>query len=700
MNVPPFLKIPLALFFSALVLTTLVYQFPVTSVIDVGSGRDAPFVQGFSFRENLPDGNDVRWSNGRAEIRFIGLGAQNGTLTLRFAAPRPFNAARINILTNGVNVSRVESPFEFHSQTFPIDRATIGIGGDLSVTLNSDTFAQPPDTRQLGLLIESAHFESNGAPVFPSPRALFYLPALVILFFFIARVWSGNERVALLIGIVTLAVGAVCLYVVRVETAYFLAPLFWFGVALLIGARVLRFTLRRLTFAIGAPDLNTRTLRFLFLAMALAFAFRMLFATGAGYIVDVQDYVVWSYKTVTHGIGSAYVALDGLWSADNPPGMVYVFDGMGRVYRAIFAADFLYPAVAGNPNLRALSNNAAVLADPIHRTLLRLPFLLCDVITGALIFVAARKTISGRAAWLVAGAFWFNPAVLWNGAYWGQTDAFHSLLVLSAFLLLNVKRIGAGFFVYGIAALVKPQAVIFAPLLLFLAWRVDAGRGVLRGMLFGGMGAALMLAPMVLLGGAASMLNFFQNVAGFHPVLSANAHNVWWLMSGGNVGVSSNQELFAGAPFSYRAVSIVLFGALYLAVLWLARRAAVDDFFAWGAFLAFGFFMLVTEIHENHGYAALPLLAVAMTRDKNLIVLYAALSVTMTVNYALHDPPLLEHFSFLDSNTLRWLNALANTLLLGGWGIYLVTRKTNDKFTEHSASKGVACVNSRPTRIR
>lgn len=678
-RMPRFLKIPSALFLSAILITTLVYQFPVASVIDVGSGRDAPFVHGFSFRESLPDGANARWSNGRAEIRFIGIGAQDGTLALRFAAPRPQNPAQVKIFTNGVE-QPVAPSNDFQEFIFPISRARVGVGGNLIVALNSDTFTQPPDSRPLGLFVESARFEANGAPVIPSPRALFYFSALVVLFFAMARVWGGNARVALLVGIVALFIGGTSLYRARVETAYFLAPLFWVTLLLCASAYVFSVALKRLTNILPAPVLSARTLRLLFLAMALAFSVRMFLATGTGYVVDVQDYVVWSYKTVTYGIGSAYVALDGLWSADNPPAMVYVFDVMGRLYREIFAPDFLYPAVAGDPSLRALSTNVAVLADPTHRTLLRIPFLLADVITGALIFVAARKTVSERAAWSVACAFWLNPAVLWNGTYWGQTDALHSLLVLSAFLLLNVNRVGAGFLVYGIAALVKPQAVIFAPLLLVFAYKrplsFPLGKGgnwraVARAILFGALGAALMLAPMILFGGAVSMLNFFQNVAGFHPVLSANAHNVWWLVTGGNVGVSSNQAVFAGAPLSFRALSVFLFGALYLAVLWQTRRAAADDFFAWGAFLAFAFFMLVTEIHENHGYAALPLLAIAMTRDRNLRVGFVALSATMLFNYALQDPPLLAQFPALDSNALRWVNAFVNVLVLLAGSIYL-----------------------------
>ena len=686
MNVPRFwatIKVAPTLFVLALFLATLVYQFPVASVIDVGSGRDAPFVQGFSFRENLPDGTDARWSNGRAEIRFIGIGAQDGILNVRFAAPRPQNSARINLLANGVNVSGVESPFDFQSQTFPIDRATIGIGGDLIVTLSSDTFTQPPDTRQLGLLVETARFESRGAPVIPSPRALFYLPALVILFFFIARVWSGNERVALGIGIATLVVCATSLYLARVETAYFLAPLFWFTVLLCASAYVFVKVLQRLTNVLPAPTLRAQTIRFLFAAMIVAFTFRLIFATGPGYIVDTQDYIVWSYKTVTYGLGSMYAAVNGLWISDQSPGLNYVLHVMGLLYRGIFAPDFLYPMTAGDPALRGITDNPALLADPFHRTLLRLPMLFADVLTGAVIFAAARKYIDGKRAWLVALAFWFNPAVLWNGAYWGQTDAIHSLLVLICFLLLVfTRRVGLAFFILGIAAFTKPQAMIFAPLLLLAVYKTSKVLGDLRGLrtvagaiFFGALGAGLILLPVILTGGTQGLLAYFGDTVGHHPTLSANAHNVWWMVFHDDVFIPDTAALFPGAPLSIRAFSILLFGIFYLVTLWQAWRAPLEKFFMFGAFIAFAFFMLPTEIHENYGYALLPLLAVAMTRDTRLVALYLAISVTMTLNYALHDPPLYERLGLNDPHAqlalARWLNATANVTILAVWLMYL-----------------------------
>jgi hypothetical protein len=770
---------------ATLIIVAIAYQFTPPVTVDVGSGSDSPFVQGFSFREKMADG-DFRWSGARSEIRLWGLGNQSGTLQLRLAAPRPASIARVQIYANGLKLGEIEPGAAFQEFTFPVDRATIGAGGDLIIALASDTFTQPPDTREVGVQVDYARFESGGAPVIPSPRAL-YLIALVLLAFLIARVWSGSALAAGTAAALVILVEAIGLAAplgrswgpARVETVWFAAPLFWFGLAALASALALAWALQRLSLTYGGAPLSHKTLRAVFAAMALAFAVRMVLATGPGFIVDVQDYVVWSYKTVTYGLGTAYTALDGLWIADQSPGLLYLLHAMGLVYRAVFSPDYLYPGVAGDPAVRAanaLTTNPAVLADPVQRTLLRLPSLLADLATGALIFAAVSKTpsppplakggqggvtltngeqvgvpfsesrtpaakqrgevfrglarfkwesVGGRAAWLVALAYWFNPAVLWNGAYWGQTDAVHALLVLGAFLMLGMGRIGPSFFILGVAVLTKPQAAVFGPLLLMWAWRtppspplrkggqggvplVKGGQGglpffkwggrsirsVLIAVVAGALGTGLMLAPMVLAGGGSGMLAYLQDTIGHHPILSANAHNLWWLLKNGQIDIPDTSEIVAGIAFTYRQASLVLFAAVYLAVLAKAWRNEGQDYFALGAFVGFAFFMLPTEIHENYGYALLPLLALAMTRDKKWVVFYVAVSATMVLNYALSDPPLFALFGIADPGAElafpRELNALANTVMFAAWALYLFARRGVEIQPEHSlAPQGV-----------
>ncbi len=664
---------------AALVAVILAYQVPNATRLDIGGAAATPFIQGFSFRENF-DGGAGRWSAENSEIRFYGVGAQDGTLTLRMAIPPASGSTQI--WANDTRLAALSATNGFQEFSFPLTRDVIGWNGALVVKIMSATFTAPPDTRQLGVQVTDAQFRGDGAPVLPPPRALFFLPLLTLLSFLIGAAWSGARLGGWLAAGVTLLACTFGLLTARVATAYFLAPLFFTALVLFGGALAFAVALKRLTNALPAPALTNRTLRLLFLAMSAAFAFRLLFASEPGYIVDTQDYVVWSYKTVTYGLGSMYAAVNGLWISDQSPGLNYLLHGMGLLYRGIFAPDFLYPMIAGDPALRGVSANPAVLADPIQRALLRLPMLLADALTGALIFTVARKYAAERFAWLAAFAYWFNPAVLWNATFWGQTDAIHALLVLTSFILIIFpRRVGWAFFIWGIAALTKPQALIFGPLLLLAAYKTrDSNRQrfqvVARAIFWGALGATLVLLPALWFGGAQGLLAYFGDTVGHHPILTANAHNLWWLLYRDNIALQDTLALFPGAPLSFRAFSVGLFGVFYLGALGKGWRAPLEEFFALGAFVAFAFFMLPTEIHENYGYALLPLLALALTRDTILALFYVGVSATMLLNYALHDPTLFARWHLDDPQTQlaapRWANSFLNALLLGAWTLYLV----------------------------
>lgn len=668
---------------AALVAAISVYQLPNTPRVDVGSGSDTPFVQGFSFRENLPDGNTLRWTLGAGEIRMYGIGAQDGVLKLRVNVPEQNRAAGVQILVNGNLRDTLQPAPGFHEIVIPFTRADVGVGGDLMVKLASGTFTAPPDTRALGVQVEEVQFVGKGAPVIPPWRVVLFLPLLTLLSFVIGAVWSGARIGGWIAAGVVLFGCALGLYSARVATAYFIVPFFFTALFVFLGALAFVVALKRLTNVLPAPALSDHTLRVLFLVMSAAFAFRLLFASSPGFIVDTQDYVVWSYKTVTYGLGSMYASFNGLWISDQSPGLNYVLHVMGLLYRGIFAPDFLYPAVAGDPALRGVSDNPALLADPLQRLLLRVPMLLGDLVTGALVFVCARKYVSEKMAWLIGLAYWFNPAVLWNGTFWGQTDALHTLLVLTSFaLLIFARRVGWAFFILGVAAFTKPQAMIFGPLLLLAVYKTfgvfgnpKGLNGVARALGFGALGAAVVLLPVVLTGGAQGLLAYFGDTVGHHPILTANAHNLWWFIFHDDYDFPDTAAVFPGAPLSYRAFSILLFGIFYLGALLKAWRAPLEEFFMLGAFVAFAFFMLPTEIHENYGYALLPLLAVAMARDKILWGLYIAISLTMLLNYALHDPPLYERLHLNDPHAElalpRQLNSFLNLVILGAWSVYL-----------------------------
>jgi hypothetical protein len=190
----------------------------------------------------------------------------------------------------------------------------------------------------------------------------------------------------------------------------------------------------------------------------------------------------------------------------------------------------------------------------------------------------------------------------------------------------------------------------------------------------GAAGAVLAILPMAAAGGLPGLLSHLAGTVGYHPVLSANAHNFWWFVTRGVVGIKDTTALLG--RLDYRTMGLLLFACAYglaLARLW---RHRASNLWALGAYVGFAFFVLPTEIHENYAFAVLALLAVALAEEKRLLLLYIPLSLTMAANYALHDPDVyrLFHLAAPDAQlaTARWAISALNLLVFVLWTAWLV----------------------------
>ena len=99
--------------------------------------------------------------------------------------------------------------------------------------------------------------------------------------------------------------------------------------------------------------------------------------------------------------------------------------------------------------------------------MLRLPALVADLLAGALIFRVSRQrySISFNVALLATCAYLFNPALIFDSAYWGQTAAVHSLFMLLSVIAVDRRRYDWAGVALAAAILTKPQAIAIAPVL-------------------------------------------------------------------------------------------------------------------------------------------------------------------------------------------------------------------------------------------
>lgn len=168
----------------------------------------------------------------------------------------------------------------------------------------------------------------------------------------------------------------------------------------------------------------------------------VLCATLKGHSTDMSCWQGWGYRVAAGGTHAFYV---DNW-CDYPPGYMLV---CGLLYRIAS----IFPE------------------GPFRLFVYMVPAFLCDVLSGFLILNRAKRfSIGDKTALLLAGLIVLNPAAVYLSGAWGQIDSILTVLLIGTFLILNMSRekpyyrLIAGL-LYGIAILMKWQALIFGPVL-------------------------------------------------------------------------------------------------------------------------------------------------------------------------------------------------------------------------------------------
>lgn len=592
-----------------------------------------------------------RWTMPEAwfTVRLDAPGTYRVTVTLQESPLVP--APREMTLVAGK--AEVSFPLTAAPRAYSIDyRAEPGAPGpadwrELTVVLRTSPFTAPGDPRALGVILTRVEVMPVSGPSPWNPGLLIPNVLLAALLYGAARL--AGARVLLASAVTGAAVGLVALLAVGARaSALYLAyqplaqPAIVAGWALLCASAPLAARARPVA---ASP---TRRLAWL-LAGGAALRLPLLFLPG----YDVGESVVWSRVVNAVGIGGAY-------SATYP----------GRVNWYHYQPFYLYVL-----RLTGAISTWAGLDIPSSRWLVEalLKFWLAatEVALGYLIYrFVARRAPVGQALWATA-AYLFNPALVWNTAYWGAVDAFHAFFLSAALFAAAEQRVWRSWPLATLAVGTKLLALPGALATLPVALRRAGPRRLAVAFIASVVTALALAAPVLARGQLPAMVRATLGNLGDRPVVSANAHNVWWLLTLGDGWRSDTNVLFLG--ISYRVAGLALFSAFAvwaLARLW-RRPDGVVAICGTGALLTFAFAMLTTEVHENWIYPIFAPLVVVAALDRRYRPLYVALAVSFLANLVLHDRPL---YHLLEDRGLgrplevaRLLNAAARTALFAWW---------------------------------
>lgn len=372
------------------------------------------------------------------------------------------------------------------------------------------------------------------------------------------------------------------------------------------------------------------------IAIGAAFILRIWIGlTAQGYQNDMNTFIAWGQRMLDLGPGKFY---EEGYFADYPPGYLYILYILSAVRGALgFTHD------SGGENL-----------------LFKLPAILSDLVLGYLIYQMSRKKLGTGIAFGLMLLFLFNPAVLINSSAWGQADSFFLIFLLLSIHGAANQRFVRSAIMFALATLIKPQALIFTPVLLFAfyhhrAWK-QLGLGAVYGLgIFG-----LLAAPFFWNnGGLVGIINLYKSTLSSYPYTSVNAFNLYAL----------TDPLWSSLDLTWLGITYRVWGFIFIlvavavAAYYSFKKDQMDlskSYFI-GMTLIVVVFVLGTKMHERYMFPALILcmFTYIASRDRRFLTLFLGFSLTQYINV---------------SYTLSHLNADSNP---GADGIVLVTAIAN-----------------------
>ncbi len=328
------------------------------------------------------------------------------------------------------------------------------------------------------------------------------------------------------------------------------------------------------------------TIPLLFLA---AFVLRIILASNAsGFGADISCFSAWSERMVQTGPGQFYE--EGYFS-DYPPLYLYILWLIGWI-RSLLSLKILSPA---------------------YLALLKLPSILADLGIGYLIYRIGRKHLGMLSGTALASIYLFQPVVLLNSCLWGQIDSLFTFLLLLVCILLEREKHFPAFLVYGLGILLKPQMLIFAPLILadVLGYAFHGGRFSLKRLLqTAGYGllalilAILAAAPF----GLDNVLGQYLDTLSSYPYASVNAYNFW---CGIGLNWYPQDTVFLGMPCTSWGFLAIVLAVLFCLLIGYRFRRVSGRYPLMGAFLILTVFTFSVRMHERYLYPVMALLPAA-----------------------------------------------------------------------------------------
>lgn len=327
---------------------------------------------------------------------------------------------------------------------------------------------------------------------------------------------------------------------------------------------------------------------------------------------DMNCFLSWSDMIFNDGISQFYKA-DAF--TDYPPGYMYILYVAGAL-KHMFHTEW-------NSTLSVI--------------IVKMPSIIANLGTAWLLYQIAKKYWKNNGATIIAALFLINPTVLLDGPLWGQTDAVFTFFIVLMCYLISEKKLIPAYFVFAAGILIKPQSLIFTPVLIFgivdqifledFNWNKffkNLGLGLLAiGMI------ALLMVPF----GFNEAFSQYKETMGSYEYASVNAYNFWALL--GKDWASQNDTLM-GITYKNWGTFFIVLTVILAGVIHFRAKNHPSKYYFSGAFIVTSVFSLAVRMHERYIYPAVVLLifAYVMRPKKKILYAYTAITAVSILNIA------------------------------------------------------------------
>ncbi len=344
---------------------------------------------------------------------------------------------------------------------------------------------------------------------------------------------------------------------------------------------------------------------YLFL-LTFAFLIRIFFASAtSGHPIDTGTFAAWSNIAASKGLLHIY---SGELFIDYLPGYIYILYIIGK-------GGYLFSLIT---------------KSDLFPVMLRLPSIITDIATAYILYRFTKSRAGSSASVGLSLLYAFSPQIILNSSLWGQADSFFTFFLILSLLMLHFGKSAPATALFAISMSIKPQTLIFAPLLLFVILLNRNIKDTVISFIAGSAVFFIMILPVLLSRGFNGFFVLFQNMLTSYSYASLNAFNLFALTGGNWVPINEKLLFVSYSTWSIMFLLIIVITAFIL----YFKGMGEGKLFLIAAFTVLSVFILSAKMHERYLYPFFILLFFCLIffRDRRLFPILCIYTLTDFIN--------------------------------------------------------------------